>query len=440
MSPDNTRNPEPMNRQILSLAVPNIISNISVPLVSAVDTMLMGHQGSAELAALGIVSMIFVFLYGSLNFLRMGTTGLSAQAVGRHDARGISLTLFRALLVTLLFAVPLLLLRAPLAEAAFYLMNVEAGYAGEAQRYFDLRIWTAPAVLMLYALSGWYFGMQNAVIPLLVTLCINGVNIALSYYFVMGLGMGIEGAAYGTIIAQYAGLLVALAFLLKYRGSLHRYGLSAIMQRSELGRFFHVNRDIFIRTTALTFTFAFFYAQAARASEQTLTVMILLMQFVVWFSYSLDGFANAAESLVGRYYGAKDWESFRRVIRLLFAWGFGFSLLYMLAYGLFREALLRLYTDQDAIIGAALPFMPYVIAVPLLSFAAFIWDGVFIGMTAVKALRNAILFAVLLFLGLFYLTRTIDPAYALWIDFMLFFLFRGVLQTWMYFRKREALA
>jgi len=429
-----------MNKKILALALPNIVSNISVPMVSAVDTMLMGHQGSAELAALGLVSMIFVFLYGSLNFLRMGTTGITAQAVGAGDERGLSLTLYRALFVTLLCAALLLIFQSPLAESAFELMNVEAGYAGEARHYFDLRIWAAPAVLMLYALTGWYFGMQNAVIPLIVTLCINGVNIVLSYYFVMELGMGIEGAAYGTLIAQYAGLLLALAFLFKYKARLHRYGFAQMLRRSELGRFLHVNKEIFIRTTALTFTFAFFYSQAAKASEETLTVMILLLQFVIWFAYSLDGFANAAESLVGKYYGAKEWENFHRVIRYLFAWGLGFSLLYMLLYGLFGETLLRLYTDQQSILEAALPFMPYVVAVPLLSFAAFIWDGVFIGMTAARALRNAILYSTALFLGLFYLTRGTDFAYALWINFMLFFLFRGAVQTWMFYRKKEALA
>ncbi|MHC3995295.1 MATE family efflux transporter [Thiomicrolovo sp. ZZH C-3] len=428
-----------MNRKILALAIPNIISNISVPLVSAVDTMLMGHQGSAELAALGLVSMIFVFLYGSLNFLRMGTTGMTAQAFGGHDARAISLTLYRALLVTLLFAGLLLFFRGPLAVSAFELMNVGAGYSEEARRYFDLRIWTAPAVLMLYALTGWYFGMQNAVIPLAVTLCINLVNIVLSYYFVMELGWGIEGAAYGTLIAQYVGLLLAAAFLLRYKTRLHPYGLAAILTRSELGRFLHVNKDIFIRTTALTFVFAFFYSQAAKESEQVLTVMILLLQFVVWFSYSLDGFANAAESLVGRYYGAKGWGEFHRVIRYLFAWGVGFSLLYMLFYGLFGEAILHLYTNQQPIIDATLPFMPYVVAVPLLSFAAFIWDGVFIGMTASRALRNAILYSTVTFLGLFYLTKGSDFADALWINFMLFFLFRGVIQTWMFYRKKEAL-
>lgn len=428
-----------MNRKILALAIPNIVSNISVPLVSAVDTMLMGHQGSAELAALGLVSMIFVFLYGSLNFLRMGTTGMTAQAFGSHDVRGISLTLYRALLVTLLFAGLLLLLRGPLASTAFELMNVGPGYTDEAKRYFELRIWTAPAVLMLYALTGWYFGMQNAVIPLAVTLGINLVNIVFSYYFVMELGWGIEGAAYGTLIAQYAGLFLALALLLKYRGRLHPYNLSAMLQRSELGRFLHVNKDIFIRTTALTFVFAFFYSQAAKESEQTLTVMILLLQFVVWFSYSLDGFANAAESLVGRYYGAGSWDDFHRVIRYLFAWGVGFSLLYMLFYGLFGEAILHIYTDQQPIIDATLPFMPFVVAIPLLSFAAFIWDGVFIGMTAARALRNAILYSTALFLALFYLSKGMDFTYALWINFMFFFLFRGAVQSWMFLRRREEL-
>lgn len=429
-----------MNKKILALAIPNIISNISVPLVSAVDTMLMGHLDSAHLAALGIVSMIFVFLYGTMNFLRMGTTGISAQAHGRKDDRTIALTLYRALLLSGLFAAALLLFQGPLSQVSFYLMNIETGYIDYAQQYFDLRIWTAPAVFMLYALTGWFFGMQNALYPLLITLFVNVVNIVSSIYFVTVLDMGISGAAYGTILGQYAGLSLALLLLLRYKMRLHLYPLSSILMRSELGRFLHVNKEIFIRTTALTFTFAFFYSQAAAESKETLTVMILLLQFIIWFAYSLDGFANAAESLVGKYYGAKDWQNFHKAIRYLFGWGIGFSLFYMLAYGLFGEALLHLYTDQQEIIADTLPFLPFVVIVPLLSFAAFIWDGVFIGMTAAKSLKNAILLSTVLFLGLFYLTRGTNFAYALWINFLLFFLFRGAIQTWMFYRRKEALA
>lgn len=428
-----------MNKKILSLAIPNIISNISVPLVSAVDTMLMGHLSSAHLAALGIVSMIFMFLYGTMNFLRMGTTGITAQAFGKRHHTSISQTLYRALLVALLFAFGILLFQSFISDLSFYLMNVEESYTLYAQQYYDLRIWTAPAVFMLYALMGWYFGMQNALYPLLITLFINVLNILCSYYFVNILDMGIQGAAYGTIIAQYAGLVLALALLLRYKKELHLYTLSEILQRSELGRFLHVNKEIFIRTMVLTFTFAFFYAQAAKESEETLTVMILLLQFIIWFAYSLDGFANAAESLVGRYYGAKEWHNFEKVIRYLFAWGLGFTLLYMIAYALFGEFILTLYTDQPQIIANTLPYMPFVVLMPLLSFAAYIWDGVFIGMTATKALKNTILYSTALFLVLFYLTKGIHFAYALWINFMLFFFFRGMLQTWMFYKKREEL-
>lgn len=428
-----------MHKKILALAIPNIVSNISVPLVSAVDTMLMGHLDGAHLAAMGIVSMIFVFLYGVMNFLRMGTTGMSAQALGRKEQRDISMTLWRALLLGLLFAAGMLLLQAPVRSVSFFLMNVDAGYAGYAQSYFDLRIWTAPAVFMLYALTGWYFGMQNALYPLLITLTVNGVNIAASVYFVNTLGLGIEGAAYGTLLGQYSGLLLAIALLFRYRERLSFYRLDEVLQRAELGKFLHINKEIFIRTTALTFTFAFFYSQAAGHSQQTLAVMILLLQFIVWFSYSLDGFANAAESLVGRFYGAKDWENFYRTIRLLFAWGLGFSLFYMVIYGFYGERLLRLYTNQEEIIAHATPFMPYLVAVPLLSFAAFVWDGVFIGMTAARSLKNAVLYATGAFLGLFYLTKGIDFTYALWISFLLFFLFRGAIQSWMFFRHKAAL-
>lgn len=428
-----------MQRQILSLAIPNIISNISVPLVSTVDTMLMGHLNSSNLAALGIVSMIFLFLYGAMNFLRMGTTGLTAQAFGRKDDAQSAQTLYRALVVALLLGLTLLILQDALQQFSFYLMNVADSYHDEAERYFELRIWTAPAVFGLYALGGWYFGMQNAVYPLLITLAVNVLNMLLSYYFVVEMGLGIEGAAYGTLIGQYGGLLLGLALLYRYRDRLIPLRLNTLLQPDALGAFLHVNRQIFIRTTVLTFIFAFFYAQAAKAGEQTLGAMILLLQFIVWFSYSLDGFANAAESISGKFYGARDRARFFQSVKSLFGWGAGMTVLYMLIYGFYGEDIVRLYTDQAAVIERALPFLPYVSMMPLLGFAAFIWDGVFVGMTATLALRNAILVSAALFLALFYLTRGIDFTYALWINFLLFFFFRGAIQTWMFWRQGMSL-
>jgi MATE family multidrug resistance protein len=424
-----------MNRQILRLAIPNIISNISVPLISAVDTMLMGHLSTSHLAALGVGAMIFVFLYGSFGFLRMGTTGLTAQAYGKEDKTLMANTLSRAIMIGLFIALLLILFQTPLYEVASYLMNVEDGYADKVHVYFDIRIYTAPAIFMQFALMGWFFGMQNATIPLLMTLVINFVNIALSYYLVNHLHMGIEGAAYGTVVAQYSGVLFGFIMIAKYSDILHLVNYHDTLLKSQILRFFSVNKDIFIRTIALTFVLAFFYSQAAKQGEDTLSVMILLLQFMIWMSFALDGFANAAESLVGRYYGAKDWRNFYKAIQLSFYWGGGFALLFSLAYFFGARAILELYTNQTHIINLAMPYIWLVALLPLLAFAAFIWDGVFIGMTASKSMRNAVVLSMLLFLGLFYMTRELDYSWALWGSFVMFFLFRGGIQTWIFYKK-----
>jgi MATE family multidrug resistance protein len=399
----------------------------------------MGHLSTYHLAALGIVGMIFLFLYGTINFLRMGTTGITAQAYGREDSLDISLTLYRALFVALGLGVLFVIAKEMILELSFYMMNVESLYEAYAQNYFNIRIYTAPAVFMLYVLMGWFFGMQNAIYPLIVTIVINMVNILLSYYFVNRLGWGIEGAAYGTLIAQYTGLILGFVLLIRYKKAFHCVDLAEVLHKRELLRFLHVNRDIFIRTFILTFSFAFFYAQAAKHSADTLAIMILLLQFIIWFAYVLDGFANAAESLVGKYYGAEDWTHFIKVIKIIFWWGFGFTLAYMLLYLIFGEFIVRLHTNQINLIEQTVIYLPYVVILPLISFAAYVWDGVFIGMTATKSMRDAVLIATGLFIALYYLLREWDFILALWGSFMLFFLFRGVLQTWFFIKYGKKL-
>lgn len=424
-----------MNRQILRLAIPNILSNISVPLLSTVDTILMGHLSAAHLAALGVASMIFTFLYGNFNFLRMGTTGLTAQAFGGEDQRALTYTLLRALLLALVMGIVLVLLQKPLLEAGIYLMNVSPSYEEMVRGYFSIRIWTAPAIFMIYALMGWYFGLQNALYPLWITLFINLLNLMLSVWFVKGLGMGVEGVAYGTLLAQYGGLMLAFWLLRSYRSRLADIAWREIFHKEAFAAFVRINQNIFIRTVALTFALAFFYAQAAKGGELMLSTMILLLQFMIWMSFAIDGFANAAESLTGRYFGAHDWPNFYRAVRLSFLWGGGFALLFSLFYGIYGRWILALYTDQHALIENAMRFMPWVALMPILSFWAFIWDGVFIGMTASRAMRDAVMLSLSLFLGLFYLTKEIDFGWSLWLSFLLFFLFRGLLQSWMFFRK-----
>ncbi len=428
-----------MHRAILRLALPNILSNISVPLLSSVDTILMGHLSRSHLAALGIASMIFTFLYGNFNFLRMGTTGLTAQAFGRADREAISNTLYRALLLAFGSGIGLIMLQQPILELGCRWMNVSPSYADMVADYFSIRIYAAPGALTLFVLMGWFFGLQNARYPLYITLFVNIVNIVSSYWLVRKMDLGIDGAAYGTLVAQYAGLGLALILTLRYKKRLIPPKIGEILRKEALTAFLHINKNIFIRTIALTFVLAFFYAQSAKAGEEILAVMIILLQFMIWMSFGIDGFANAAESLTGRYYGSGETEAFRRAIRYSLYWGGALAVGFALLYGFFGEELLALYTDDTRLIERAERFLPLVTILPLISFWAFIWDGIFIGMTASVSMRNTILLSTALFMLLFYLTKGYDFAYALWINFMLFFLYRGVFQWWLFKKEGEAL-
>jgi MATE family multidrug resistance protein len=330
-----------VNREILRLAIPNIVSNISTPLLGTVDVILMGQFSKEYLGAIGVGGMIFNFIYWNFGFLRMGTTGLTAQAYGRGSRQEMALTLGRALLVGLLLAALLLLLQVPIEWISSSLMNVEGTQAELVAQYFYIRIWAAPASLALFSLFGWYFGMQNAVYPLILTIFINVVNIALSYYLVIVLGWTVEGVAVGTVVAQYAGLLLGiLLFFGKYSYLLKELKARALLQWEALRGFLTLNRDIFLRTLSLTFGFGFLFSRSAASGELILAVNTILLQFLNWMSYGVDGFAYAAESLVGKYHGAEDEAGTRRAIRYSFLWGMG------LACFIWRS--LRRFTDRPS--------------------------------------------------------------------------------------------
>ncbi|MCB0682028.1 MAG: MATE family efflux transporter, partial [Saprospiraceae bacterium] len=274
-----------MNREILRLAIPNIISNISVPLLSTVDTALMGRLSELHIGAVGIGAMIFNFIYWNFGFLRMGTTGITAQAFGKADVPAQVHTLGRAALVVFTLAALLLLLQIPIGYASFQLMNVNPSQYALVEEYFFIRIWAAPASLGLYAMIGWFFGMQNAIYPLILTVFINLINIGLSYFFVYHLGWEVRGVALGTVIAQYAGLTLALLlFFGKYRSLLQAFRREALIKWGEFRRFLLINRDIFLRTLSLTFAFAFFYSQSSAEGAMILAVNTILMQFLNWMS------------------------------------------------------------------------------------------------------------------------------------------------------------
>jgi MATE family multidrug resistance protein len=425
-----------MNKEILRLAFPNIISNISVPLISSVDTILMGSLSGMHIGAVGIGSMIFNFVYWNFGFLRMGTTGITAQAYGQEDNSSIINTLGRALLIATILAILILVLQKPLEQIALVAMNVSTEQAELVKTYFYIRIWGAPAALGMYAMLGWFFGMQNSVYPLILTILINVINIVLSWYLVAYQGLEAAGVAYGTVAAQYTGLFAAIGlFYYKYSYLIVDFKREVLLKSEELKKFLRINRDIFIRTVALTLTFSFFYSKSSENGELILAANTILMQFFNWMAYGVDGFAFAAESLVGKYKGKSDAEGTRRAVNYSYVWGMGFALIYAIGFFVFGKQLLLLFTDQSDVIQTAIPYLLWIVGIPIIATPSFIWDGIFVGLTASASMRNSMILATLGFFAAFYWLEPLYGNHGLWAAMYIYMLLRGLVQQIMYSRK-----
>lgn len=424
-----------MNKRILELALPNIISNISIPLLGIVDMALMGHlESDAYIGAIALGSLIFNFIYWSLGFLRMGTSGFTAQARGRRDLPEAILVFSRAAFIAIIMSVLLLALQIPIERISFLVLKGESRVEELAMTYFRIRVWAAPAALGQFALLGFFLGMQNARLPMVVLVLTNVINIACNFFFVMKLGMGSDGVALGTVVAQYSGLLTAIFFLRKYFGKLFRYwSFRATVQWNKLRHFLLINRDIFIRTMCLVVVFSIFTARSAsvdleNAGDDTiLAVNSILMQFFMFFSFLIDGFAHASEALTGKFIGARDRPSLIQSVRLLFIWGTGISLLFTLIYLLGGDVIFRALTNNQEVIANARPYFFWVIMIPMLSYTAFLWDGIYIGATAGPEMRNAMLISTLLvFFPAYVLAGKFMGNHGLWLAFILFMVARGL--------------
>ena len=423
-----------LNRDILRLAIPNIISNITVPLLGLVDMILMGHQDSvAYIGAIGLGGTIFSVLYSFFSFMRAGTTGFTAQAYGAHDESEISYSFFRSISIALIATVLVLSLQNPIEWISIKLLNGSDEVLGYTAQYFRVRIWAAPAVLCLYAFNGWYIGLQNTTIPMTIAILINVVNIALSILFVNVMGMGVQGVALGTVVAQYCGLLTALVFLFtKYRKYLIHIKKEVLLQHDKLRRFFKVNTDFMIRSILLILSIAFFTNQSAKLGDDILAVNMILMQFFYIFSYFTDGFAYAGEALVGRFTGACDLGNLKKTVRYLLIWGICLSVPFTLLYWAFPETFIHLISDQSEVAQQAQPYYVYMILIPVITFAAFLWDGIYIGATAASAIRNTMIIASLvIFLPACLLLMPRYGNDGLWIAFLLFMIARGLSMTLM---------
>ncbi|MDX1638771.1 MAG: MATE family efflux transporter [Balneolaceae bacterium] len=422
-----------MNRRILNLAIPNIISNLSVPLLGAVDTALVGHLDEVYyLGAIAVGGMIFNFLFWGFGFLRMGTTGLTAQAFGEENRGESILILARAVAVAGIFSTLIILLQAWIADISFWLVEASSEVETYTEIYFDIRIWSAPATLGLYAINGWFLGMQNARYPMIVTIFLNMLNIGLDFLFIYGMGMHVDGVATGTLIARYAGLLLAASLLVwRYRQWLQQYIHKQLLELAAVRKFFSVNRDIFIRTLCLIFTFSFFTAKSAEMGDTILAANSILLQLWMIVSYGVDGFAYAAESLVGRYTGSQERQKLKNAIIYCFAWGIGIGLFASGIYWALDRSLLTLFTDQQKVIDTAMTVYFWTVAGPAVSSFCYIWDGIFIGATATGPMRDTMLFATLaVFLPVYYLTAGTLNNHAIWLAMVLFMIARGVTLTW----------
>ena len=436
------------NREILRIALPAIVTNITVPLLGLIDTAIVGHMGDAAyIGAIAVGSMIFNLVYWVFGFLRMGTSGLTAQAYGRQDWSETASLLRRSFLVAMMVALVLLVLQWPLCELMLALIGPTPDVRPLASTYFYMVVWGAPASLGLFSLTGWFIGMQNTRIPMLVSILQNVVNILASLLLVYGLGMKVEGVALGTVIAQYAGFVTAFFFsrceVQGTRCSFSRYEVrgtrceNTSSSKNTIAQFFRVNRDIFLRTLCLVAVNLYFTSAGARQGATILAVNTLLMQLYLLFSYFMDGFAYAGEALGGRYWGAADMPAFRDVVRRLFGWGALMTLLFTTLYVVGGTPFLHLLTDEASVVEASRDYVFWAWLIPAAGVAAFVWDGIFIGTTQTRGmLLSSVIAAMLFFLGTFLFTKTMEN-HGLWLSMLLYLLTRGVVQTILYWRFRK---
>jgi len=398
----------------------------------------VGHLGNVSyIGAIAVGSMIFNLVYWIFGFLRMGASGMTSQALGSRNLTEVVRLLLRSLAVSLAIALLLIILQTPLQKIMFALIQPTADIAPLSSTYYYIVIWGAPAMLGLYGLTGWYIGMQNTRIPMLVSIIQNITNIIASLTLVAGLGMGFRGVAFGTVIAQYTGFFVALALLLRYYGRLGKYiELGGLFARSAMTRFFSVNGDIFMRTLFLVAVNLFFTSAGARQGAVILAVNTVLMQLYLLFSYFMDGFAYAGEAICGHYYGAGNNAAVRATVRRLFLWGAVVVAVFTAVYALGGEGFLHLLTDDNTVIAASGEYFPWALAVPLAGVAAFVWDGVFIGLTATRGMLVSSVIAAVAFFSTYFLLQPSLGNHALWLAQIIYLSMRGIIQS-VIFRRRQ---
>ena len=407
------------------------------------STVIAGHVGGSDAAttigALSIGVTIFNFIYWNTSFIRMGTSGLTAQAFGAEQHKEYSLMLWRSIIVALGVGILAFVLQYPIGELSIKFMSTnDATIDKMISDYFYTRIWAVPAGIMLFAFNGWLTGMQNAVIPMSVAIVVNLLHIGCSYLFSIVGTMGLEGIALGSVVAQWTGVAIMVAIIaIKYRNKLTKVSLSEVMDMNAMRRFFSINGDIIIRTFCLVAVYTFFTKASADSGDKNiLAVNAILLQFFTLFSYMNDGFAYAAEALTGRFIGARDSVSLRRCIKLCLVWCFAVSFIFIGIYiGWWRDIFYLLVNpeqgDVTTLIGVAEQYIGWIIAIPLAAALPFVMDGIMVGATRSRIMRNSMIWSSVSFFILLYGTRWMIGNNAIWLAFSMYMLLRGVFQYFM---------
>lgn len=422
------------HRQIWAMAGPIILANISVPLLGAVDTAVVGHLPEPYyIGAVGIGAMLFNFIYHLFNCLRMGTTGPTAQARGAGDHVEVRAMIARALLLAGAIGAVLVALQWPTIAIALWVIEASAEVERYARDYFLIRVWAMPAVLGTYAVIGWFYGLRDVRLPLAMQILTNALNIGLDFLFVFGFGWGVAGVAAASVIAEYAGLLFGLVCV---RRTLRRLpgagGRARVLDRARLLRMVSINSDIVLRTLFIVSVLAFFMAKSAELGDVTLAANQVLQNFLVFTSYGLDAFAHAAEAILGEAVGRGDRAAFRRDMRVVFLWSGIVGALNVAVYGLAGHGIIDLLTGIPEVRAAAAAYLYWPVLMPLISVWAFTYDGVYLAATSTRAMRNTVMLSFAIFLAVLYALMPLLGNHGLWIAIAAFLGCRGLLLHLLY--------
>lgn len=417
-----------MNKNVLALALPSILANITVPLVGMVDLGVAGRLGDAvAIGGMAIGTMLFDLLYWNMGFLRVGTSGMVAQAYGRRDFKSAMKIFSQGMGTAWLIAVIILIVQYLYVNLALFVIPCSKEVAEFAREYYFIRIWAAPATLSLFVFKGFFIGMQNAISPMIADIVVNVVNLGACILFAIKMDMGIRGIAWGVLSAQYTGLILCIILTAIYYGKLFKYlDIKESLRLKHLGRFFSVNGNLFVRSFCFLFIYAGFTSFSAEYGDTLLAVSSIMMKLLLLYSYFVDGFAYAGEALSGKYIGAKDKTSLGLSVKIIFWWCGGIALISTLCYIFGGKAMVMMLTNNNEVINASVPFLPWLWVMPLLSCIAFTWDGIFVGATATVTIRNSMFVAVAGFFACYFLLRNSIGIQSLFVGYMIHLIIRTI--------------